>query len=675
MVIRSGTNVADRMDGGYESDELYGLQGSDIINGGYGADYLYGDRSYWYEKPTAGAADTIRGGYNNDEIHGDHGDDFLYGDSGDDKIYGGAGRDLLSGGTGNDRLYVGVGAEITGDRVEGGYGIDLLTVDFSALTTLIQFVPLDPNALYTVAGFSVKEVEQYWLTGSKFNDTLYGWLHDDTIYAGEGADAVRGLGGNDTIYGHGGADIIYGGAGADFIRGDDYATPGFADRIWGEDGHDSIDGNAGDDQIVGGNGNDSLSGSEGIDVIYGDAGNDSIYGGIGADRMIGGLGDDEMASQNWLYAVRGGDPGAEKDNLDAGDGNDGVLIGVGDTAKGGLGTDTLRLDMTSSAIAVNYSLTAALVTLANGTIIDGFEILEFAGGGGGDVVNGGVLRDWLYGGLGNDTLGGNAGNDWLDGEDGNDTVNGGLGDDTLEDSGTATGIDTLNGGADRDTITGRGGADRLNGEAGNDTLYTYDDAFAADIVNGGADTDTFSFWNSWMSVYLDLTNQTLNDGAAKNDRFSLIEFYEGTVYDDFMYGDAAANTFDGRAGDDWMEGRDGNDRLIGGFGSDILHGGNGVDTFVLEAGNNGTYWPADIIRDFLRGTDKLEISATAFGENVTFSASGGVSSGGAAPHLHFDTSNGRLWYDPDGIGTLSTPTLIATLEKLTTLATTDFVFG
>ena len=71
-----------------------------------------------------------------------------------------------------------------------------------------------------------------------------------------------------------------------------------------------------------------------------------------------------------------------------------VLVGVGDTAKGGTGTDQVLLSFSNSTVGVTYTLTAALVTLQNGTILDGFEQLEFAGGNGIDNVIGGALADF-----------------------------------------------------------------------------------------------------------------------------------------------------------------------------------------------------------------------------------------------------------------------------------------
>jgi Ca2+-binding RTX toxin-like protein len=672
MATIKGTAVAETLNGSYSYDYIYGLAGNDIINGGYGSDYLYGDRDeYDYQSPAAGGNDTIHGGFNNDYIYGDAGADLLYGDSGNDTIEGNAGKDRLDGGDGDDRLIVGNQTEMLGDTVVGGTGIDTLVADFSARASAITFVALDSLATYSV-GFTVTGVERYEITGSNFNDNLTGWMHDDVLKGGKGTDTVRGKEGSDELYGGDGADTIQGGTGNDYIYGDDYGQAN-ADSLYGEDGRDSLYGGGGGDKLDGGPGNDTLNGDDGNDQLIGGLGDDQMAGGAGADTLTGGAGNDDIASQNTYYGVKLGDTALDKDIVDAGDGNDEVLIGVGDTAKGGLGTDIIRLSFDTSAVAVTYTLTTALTTLANGTTIDGFEQLEFAGGTGIDTITGGALRDILYGGGGNDKLTGGSGDDLLDGDDGTDTLNGGIGNDTLFDSGT--GNDILNGGADSDSLYNGDGGDKLNGEAGNDVIYMSEDNFAADTVNGGTETDTVDFSESYMSVYLDLTTQTNNDGVAKNDRFSLIENVVGTYYDDVIVGDGLANTLDGDGSDDVLNGMGGNDRLIGGSGSDTMTGGAGADTFVLQAGSNDytSYWPADEILDFVRGTDKLEIDSNYFGDNVTLSVGAGISSGGVGPHLHFDTATSRLWFDADGSGVEQTPVLIATLHNVATLAVTDFV--
>jgi Ca2+-binding RTX toxin-like protein len=115
----------------------------------------------------------------------------------------------------------------------------------------------------------------------------------------------------------------------------------------------------------------------------------------------------------------------------------------------------------------NDTITPSLVTpgvvtppgtlpgVGNDTIY-GWAGLDKLGGGGGD--------DLLFGGLDADSLYGNTGKDWLNGDEGNDT---------------------LQGGGDSDTLDGGTGNDMLIGEGGDDT-YVVDST--GDIVMELVDT-------------------------------------------------------------------------------------------------------------------------------------------------------------------------------------------
>jgi serralysin len=149
------------------------------------------------------------------------------------------------------------------------------------------------------------------LTGSPFDDALFGYDGHDNLFGGGGADTLVGGDGNDHLYGqsaNGGADtadLINGGAGSDYIQGnagnDILGGASGSDRIQGGQGddgilggddNDTINGNLGNDEIFGENGNDSLRGGQGNDSLDGGAGNDLLSGDLGVDRLTGGLGSD-----------------------------------------------------------------------------------------------------------------------------------------------------------------------------------------------------------------------------------------------------------------------------------------------------------------------------------------------------------------------------------------------
>ncbi|HEU5475653.1 MAG TPA: hypothetical protein VFV67_33850 [Actinophytocola sp.] len=143
------------------------------------------------------------------------------------------------------------------------------------------------------------------ITGTSGNDTLTGT---------SGNDVICGLGGNDTIDGGSGDDVIYAGDGDDAVGGGNGA-----DTIYGQAGNDDNDG----ETLLGSllhlfdNGNDTINGGPGNDTLDGQNGNDTVIDEDGTDSLSGNVGNDTIDVQ------------------------DGV---GGDTANGGLGTDTCAVD-------------------------------------------------------------------------------------------------------------------------------------------------------------------------------------------------------------------------------------------------------------------------------------------------------------------------------------------
>jgi Ca2+-binding RTX toxin-like protein len=196
-----------------------------------------------------------------------------------------------------------------------------------------------------------------------------------------------------------------------------------------------------------------------------------------------------------------------------------------------------------------------------------------------------------------------------------------------------------------------------------------------------------------MGIYLDLTTQAQNDGAALGDLLSGIEQVNGTSYDDTLLGDATANWLSGGLKDDVIDGRGGEDVIEGGGGADELWGGAAADEFVLERDDawldHQSYWPHDQIKDFqkLEG-DKLAVFKSEFGvTDLTFklesktTAQATLNSGAT---FVFETDASRLWFDADGKGRDTDQDgiidenldsiLIARLDGITSLAKADFSF-
>lgn len=64
----------------------------------------------------------------------------------------------------------------------------------------------------------------------------------------------------------------------------------------------------------------------------------------------------------------------------------------------------------------------------------------------------------------------------------------------------------------------------------------------------------------------------------------------------------------GNAANNLLKGGAGNDILFGGAGADELWGGVGKDTFVFAAVSDSKPGASDWIRDFQKGTDKIDLS-------------------------------------------------------------------
>ena len=170
----------------------------------------------------------------------------------------------------------------------------------------------------------------------------------------------------------------------------------------------------------------------------------------------------------------------------------------------------------------------------------------------------------------------------------------------------------------------------------------------------------------------------------------------GTPVDDALRGGGGADTLaggagndslDGFAGADALDGGVGNDRLGGGSGDDTLDGGPGSDTLAGGAGSDrfliaGQADGIDIILDFAVAVDTLAIDSAGFdGLAPGMAASAWAFVGGAAPvpdsslpSFLYDTLNGQLSYDADGVGAGGAVTL-AVLSNLAPLDESDLLIA
>lgn len=295
---------------------------------------------------------------------------------------------------------------------------------------------------------------------------------------------------------------------------------------------------------------------------------------------------------------------------------------------------------------------------------------EFIGTSGNDIMphtgqsNGG--NETFKGLGGNDLLKGGAGADVLDGGDGNDTasyagsgaVNVNLA--TKAASGgqasgdKLAGVENLTGSSYNDVLTGgNGGRNVLDGGAGADKLSG---GAGGDVINGGTGQDTAGYAGSG-AVNVNLATGAASGGHATGDKFVSIENVTGSSYNDVLTGNSGSNVLNGGAGADKLYGGGGADVIIGGAGKDIMAGGASSDAFIFKtASEAGAGMNRDVITDFQKGVDKIDISAI----DANGSAAGdGTFHFQAQENALFDHKAGALaWHYDDKAGTASDATVI-----------------
>lgn len=206
---------------------------------------------------------------------------------------------------------------------------------------------------------------------------------------------------------------------------------------------------------------------------------------------------------------------------------------------------------------------------------------------------------------------GSSGNDVFVWTDGPDTIDGGAGIDRLDygpsnrpaivdlqdstqNAGSAAGdvlsnIEALSGTRGNDvflgngsgnTLTGLEGNDRLEGRGGNDWINP---GKGRDTVDGGAGSDMVSFSDHQWSVRVDLGNGVA-EGNNQLDTLLNIENVTGTIYGDYIVGDAGDNRIRSLGDYDWLVGSDGSDQFDGGTGRDMVSYVNAPSRVVVNLG-------------------------------------------------------------------------------------------
>jgi Ca2+-binding RTX toxin-like protein len=711
----TGNSSNNTINGNNGNNVLDGNTGNDTLIGGSGDDTYVTDGNDTITEAASAGTDTVQSsvthtlGTNLENLTltgssaisgtGNSGNNNIIGNSAANTLNGGDGADTLNGLTGTDSLVGGTGDDtyVTdgGDTITESASAGTDTVQSSltyTLATNLENLTLTGSAAINGTGNSVNNIitgnsAGNTLNGSTGSDTLIGGSGDDiyvtdggdtiTENAAEGTDTVQssvtytlgsnlenltltgssaingtGNSSNNTINGNSGANILDGGTGTDTLIG------GAGNDTYIIDGGDTITeaASAGTDIVqssatftLGANlENLTLTGSSAINgkgnslnnSITGNSGNNVLDGNTGTDTLTGGTGDDTYIT----------------------DGNDTI------TEAASAGTDTVQSSVTYTlgTNLENLSLTGTSAINGTGNKLNNV----ITGNSGNNTLSGGTGTDTLIGGLGNDTYitdGGDmiteaasAGTDAVQ-SSASFTLGENLENLTLTGSSATNGTgnsgnNTITGNSGNNILDGGTGADTLIGGAGNDTYVTDGGDTITEATSAGTDTVQSSVT---YTLATNLENLTLTGSVAINGT--------GNTLNNVITGNSATNTLDG------------------GTGTDTLIGGLGNDTFIFKtvAESATTATTSDVISDFVRGQDKINLSTidafASSGANDTFlwkgTAAFSSTTQGEVRYQKFDNTGSTndytmVWIDNDADTAVE---MAIRLTGLHTLTASDFI--
>jgi Ca2+-binding RTX toxin-like protein len=628
------------------SDTISGNAGGDIMAGGVDGDTLYGDR---LDPTTAGDMDTTL--LDGDDIMlGDNGsfewlstgrlseitgidiaannaalwtkyelgvadEDLSTLDlvtteqptsGGRDLMYGDNGRDMMFGGTDSDEMYGddgdGIGAADNNDLMFGDHG--RLYPQFSTLREpgqdwreafnsrnffAIDVGDTDSDPLTPDFG---GEGDRMW--GEEGDDGMLGQQGDDRMWGGSGDDDMTG--------GHnvsGGVDELTVTAISASLDGDGISTPAI------DDVNDLMDGGTGDDSMAGDN---AIVWRRGDDLSprFRDLTAESIYtttnstitanvGGDWQSDPADAVGRDiELLDHS--DTVQADPQGRFGADVMAGGADSDVMFGqlANDLMQGDgyIGTDDADSDTITYMVNVADSVDPDEDLYFNipEAVSDGDDYLE--GGGGGDLMYGGLGQDDIIGG--SSELFGLITQEMR--PDASDVIFGGAGIDIARnDLGDATEnlatgvITTVPGGhvRDADFIMGdnanvyrlvEGGADGTVPGDPSDNFLTFNyDTYAPD-----ADPNTYDRIIPRAMVQLDYTLGGADFAGGSYTAWGAANDDNGAA--DLIHGESGDDVIFGMTGSDVIFGEGQDDDIVGGYGHDWISGGTGQDGVLGDDG-------------------------------------------------------------------------------------------
>ncbi len=634
-----GSRFGDYLAGAAGWDWIDGGDGDDTIDGGDGDDVLLG----------GGGRDRLLGGAGDDYLVGGAGDDHpWYGDNFGAGMWGGAGNDTIVFGGGIDGGFGEDGddlflmeqdgytsnGEFSGapaydhgamDYVDAGSGSD--TISYERYTTPIT-APLDPNfwpwatnssampqggingvhvALWNhpaswtngdaywadakyIMGDWIKGVEN--VTGSKFNDYLWGDSGNNVIKGGDGDDFLDGHYGDDVLEGGAGADYLFGPGGGDTASYEGSNAGVFIDLTTGE----AFGGHATGDRL---NSMENLRGSRFADELKGDA-NDN--------RIEAGAGDD------WIVATKGADFYVGGDGVDTVDFSEGFASGqatyqtwVNDgywewdwEQQREIWIDNGGHYETVTGYRQGLQITGSI---ANWRTVDGSAgthslsgVEHIIGTSGDDSISLGGADEFITAGKGNDTLNGGGGSDTY-------YFNLGDGADIITETNVGSNVVSFGEGIGFNQLTftvvaGPGGHMTIHYSATDSVRVNGNLPNVKDGKLASADDNKLKVIDMNGSGQLDVSQfEIYRGGTAGADTLGGIR-----TLGDFLVGFGGNDTIYGMQPGQW---EDHGNIIIGGAGNDTSYTSAGDDQFAFERGSG-----RDTIND-TGGDDVL-----VFGPNV-----------------------------------------------------------
>ena len=343
---------------------------------------------------------------------------------------------------------------------------------------------------------------------------------------------------------------------------------------------------------------DLISATNEEDMVEITWGNDTVMLGDGDDVLWDRDGNSAYGNDIWLPS---------NDLIYGGKGRDLIQAGRGaDTIDGGDGWDTVDYRYSKAAIVVDLATGlggGSSLSGSAGDVLRRIEQIEgsrhsdtIKAGSGAHVLNGHDGNDTLHGGGEGSTLRGDAGNDTLFALATGGIFDGGDGFDTLSWIRMGQGI--------RIGYSDREAPGLLAAQAGSsieEIIGTrFDNKIRIAGLGQGDERLQGMDGNDWLST--EHGKDTLYGGNGNDTLF-------GGGNDDLLTGDAGNDRLFGGSYDDRLSGGAGNDRLHAGQGADTMTGGSGADVFVFDNSSRWLGGENDVITDFTRGLDRIDLSA------------------------------------------------------------------